>query len=450
MQRGVVAFIAASLTGLALHGCGCDESPSFMYDGFIDVGPDGSIDGMGDGGGDVTWDVPLAGFGSISGRVMSPMAPPSVGNFPISGALVYLTKVEPDDIPEGVYCNPCVEMSASVPHAFSGPDGTFVIHGISEGSWILVVRKGEFRKKRVIEVEADKELEVPWEFTTFPNAHNPANGDNTPSIAVGLGSFDDMQDIFAKIGLCELDAGSHAILSTCDHIDFYDNGGAPMGSGLPPFGSLLRDRALMDQYHIIFAPCSSAMSAAVLDDPIVHANVRNWVADGGKWYIADWSYDLVERFFADFVDFEGEDTVIGSANDVSGEFDTTGRAVPEELRSWIELGLGHTPDSIEFEENWDCITALGTVPGMDPDGNPISITPDVYCEGPITRDHDGCIDPGSPLTVTFPFGCGKVLFTTYHSVGAMGGAHPDLLIQEKILVYMILEVGLCTDPVDII
>lgn len=449
MYRNAITMAVVAALAFMPVGCGCEDDTPFIFDGInTDTAGDWGSDSPYDVPPDYSSDTPVAGFGTVTGRVMSPQSP--VGSFPISGALVYVTKVEPEHIPEGVYCNECVEMPSTIPHTFSGADGAFTITGISEGTWMLVVQKGEFRRVRYIEVTADETLDVPWDFATFPNEHHPESGDSTPSIALGLGSFDDMQDIMAKIGLCDLDGSNHAILDTCNHIDFYDNGGAPFGASYPSFDSLLRDRALMDQYHIIFAPCSSSVGSSVLSDPGVVNNVRGWVEAGGKWYIADWSYDLVEQIFPDFIDFEGDDASVNAANSASSEFDTTGRAVWDEMRQWIELGLGANPDSIEFEENWDCIVGLGTVPGTDPDGAPVSITPDVYCEGPITRSHDGCMDPGGPLTVTFPYGCGKVLFTTYHSVGAMGGVHPDLLLQEQILVYMILEVGLCTDPVDII
>jgi len=130
-------------------------------------------------------------------------------------------------------------------------------------------------------------------------------------------------------------------------------------------------------------------------------------------------------------------------------FNTTGRAMNTDLRQWIQMSLVANPDSIEFLENWDCIAGIGSVPATDPDGTPITVTPDIYCDGPVTRSH-ACMTPNAPLTLTFPYGCGKILFTTYHTVGEMGGPHPELLMQEKILVYMILEIGLCTDPVIII
>jgi hypothetical protein len=50
------------------------------------------------------------------------------------------------------------------------------------------------------------------------------------------------------------------------------------------------------------------------------------------------------------------------------------------------------------------------------------------------------------MTVSFQYGCGRVLFTTYHTVGTTGGGrHPGLYEQELTLFYLIMEIGVCQD-----
>ncbi len=446
MQGSMRIFVAFAVVATWTSGCSCDAGGGvYTWDGITpDTFGDGSGDTYGDGT-DPFADVDPATMGTVTGVVYSPASPSA--QFPISGALVYVTKTEPAPIAAGVYCHTCVEMPATVPHAFSAANGSFTITNVPAGNWLLVVQKGEFRRVRYIDVVGETVLNVTPDLTTFPDSHHPEAGDSTPSIAVALGSYDDLQDILAKIGLCDLDSEQHAILDTCDHIDFYDNGGS-YGSD-PTFESLLENPALMANYHIIFVPCSNSTTDAALSNATIRQNVRDWVTAGGKWYVADWSYDHVEQIFPEFLGFEGDDGSIGDADMASGSFDTTGRAVNSDLRAWLQEALTMTPDSVEFKENWDCIDALGAVPATDPDGTPITITPEVYCEGPITRSH-ACMSPAAPLTMTFPYGCGKVLFTTYHTVGEMVSSHVGLEIQEKILVYLILEIGLCTAPVVII
>ena len=394
-------------------------------------------------------DLPPAEYGIVTGVVYSPESgDTAIPNFPVSGALVYVSKGAPLDIPAGVYCNKCVVIDETVPHAFTGADGSFQINQVPQGPWTLVIQKGEFRRLTLIDVVGLTTTAVERAYTTFPRVHAPPN-DFTPRMAVALGSYDIMEDIVAKMGLCPLGTDYHWNQQPCDHIDMFDNGGGWGIAGVTPFADLLSDLNWMLEYHVIFVPCSNSTTDDSLYDAAVLENIRQYVAAGGKWYVADWSYDFVEQAFPEFLDFEADDSTIGDADSASGDFDTTGRAVDADLRNWL-MAIGDPADGINFEENWDCIYALGNVPAFDDEGNPINIIPYTWAEGPVERSN-ACMSGSAPLTMTFPYGCGKVLFTTYHTVGAMGGvSRPNLLTQEKILFYLILEIGLCTEEVIII
>jgi len=447
---------AAVVLVLWAAGCGSDVGNG-DYDGTndgtgSDTLPDGTVpDTPMPDGTDPGFDMPTGPKGSIRGVVYSPESwLPEIPNFPVSGAIVFIAHptAPPPPVPEKVYCNECVSIDETVPHAFSAADGSFQINNITQGAWLLIVQKGEFRKTSYIDVIGDTTTDLDRSLTTFPRVHAPPN-DFTPKMAIALGSYDIMEDIVAKMGLCPISSTYHWDETPCDHIDMFDNGGAGIFADVTPLDNLLRSLEWMREYQVIFVPCSSSMTDGALNDPAVKDNIRQWVSEGGKWYIADWSYDFVEQVFPDFLDFEGNDASIGDADMASSSFNTTGRAVDTDLRDWL-LAIGEPTDSIEFLENWDCIQALGTVPGFDDEGNPISITPYTWAEGPITRSND-CMSGNAPLTITFPFGCGKVLFTTYHTVGEMGGEdRPNLLTQEKILFYLILEIGLCTEEIIII
>ncbi|MCA9695845.1 MAG: hypothetical protein KC636_40080, partial [Myxococcales bacterium] len=51
-----------------------------------------------------------------------------------------------------------------------------------------------------------------------------------------------------------------------------------------------------------------------------------------------------------------------------------------------------------------------------------------------------------PLTVTGEYGCGRILFTAYHTVE--GSSYTGLTPQELVLMYLILEIGVCQVPFD--
>jgi hypothetical protein len=388
------------------------------------------------GGPPDTW---TGSWGAVEGIVMSPG-----GILPISGALVYAQPVSAPvaPIPEGNYCPRCLDMTL-LPHTFSLANGFFRLDHIGLGDWWLVVQKGQFRRFRQITLSTDGEVvSVPIDYSTLPNASDPANGDSIPHIAVALGSYDTMEDILAKISLAGLTYDYHAELGSAV-FDVYDNGGGGFGSGERPFSDLVTDPRLMAQYHIIFVPCSSSTTDDYLENRSVQENIRNWVRDGGKWYVADWSYEWAEFMFPEAMDMQGDDTVIGDADMMSSSYDGDGHVVDPDLAAWL-TEVGHDPENVVFEEIWDNICGLGTLDGVDEDGAPVTITPYTWAEGP--QEHP-CGGGDYPYTITFPYGCGKVLFTTYHTVGPMAGTHADLLAQEKILLYLIMEIGVCTDEV---
>ncbi len=158
--------------------------------------------------------------------------------------------------------------------------------------------------------------------------------------------------------------------------------------------------------------------------------------------MADWSYDYVERIFPEFIDYLGDDSVIGSAEDVFTEFwDTAGTIGDADLSAWL-VALGLVPNEINFQANWVAIEGTATVPGQDEEGDPVDIVPSAMISGSV---------PGygsKPLNVVFNYGCGKVLYTTYHTIGALtGGARPEMIPQEKILLYLVLDIGVCSDTI---
>jgi hypothetical protein len=138
---------------------------------------------------------------------------------------------------------------------------------------------------------------------------------------------------------------------------------------------------------------------------------------------------------------------------VSSSFDSAGHAVDQDLFNWLEAQqAGWGGDNLTLIENWDWIMNLteGYI-GDDPENGPQYAKPDVIVEGPHDEIGSWKTLPASqiyPLTVGFPYGCGRVLYTTYHTVGSMGTGHTGLEEQERILVYLIMELGVCqTGPI---
>jgi hypothetical protein len=127
-MRGLRFLILAFAVGTGVAACG----PSPQSD---DTGGDG------DGGGNAP-DAYQGPRGSVSGAVWMPMHSPTQAPsdpIPVYGAVVYVSATRPEPIPDGVYCERCVNAPASA--VYSSHDGSFTLEPIPGDYW-LVIQKG--------------------------------------------------------------------------------------------------------------------------------------------------------------------------------------------------------------------------------------------------------------------------------------------------------------------
>jgi hypothetical protein len=223
----------------------------------------------------------------------------------------------------------------------------------------------------------------------------------------------------------------------------------------------------MRHYHMIFFNCSYNAIFSFMGDAGMQDRLRQYVSEGGKVYASDYAMPVVEKPWPDFVWFT--DPLWGGCNEADTSppscnhgppFDADSNAADTGLHDWLDA-QGLLTDGFRTRENWDTIGGLfeGEM-GTDPDtGAVVRGLPYVWVEGPwnyTADDLDGSdYTPDTwdyatmhPFTVSWQFGCGRVLFTTYHTVGATGGGrHPGLYEQELTLFYLIMEIGVCQNEV---
>lgn len=378
-------------------------------------GQGGSFDGNDDGSEGP--DMPVVA--TLRGRVYAPE-----GTIPISGALVYVTATKPKSIPDRAYCDQCVELDASTPHAFTTPTGEFELGVPQTGDFFIVVQKGQFRRVRHIEI-VEGEQQVPKDKTTFPDRTSKAFDDNIPKMAIMQGTWDAIDVSLAKLGLGKTRAGflgkeevdreqHHGF----DYVDAY---------------SFLRDPERMSQYHIIFKPCNDSegtecktySSAAEKD---VQNNLREYVKKGGKLYATDYDYEYVRQPWPEYLKWNGQTNQLGSAcnkSPVGGQAEV----VDTGLREWLEH-MGYV--NWDILGSWIGLDHVNPVQGLDADGNPATITPTVWVQSKLT---------GKPATVSFEYGCGRVLHSAYHTESG-----EEAIPQKMALLYVLLEVGVCIAP----
>jgi hypothetical protein len=404
-------FVAFAL----IAGCGSTRGSGFTPTDTAGGSVGGDTDGGTFGGGDAEAGTPEI-VGHLKGKVLAPE-----GTIPISGALVYLTATPPETIPAGAYCDKCVQLAPNVPYTYSKPDGTFDLPAYATGAQQLVVQKGQFRRVRPFDVKAGDQ-QVDAALSTFPAKTDASKGDSIPRMAIVTAQWDHVELSLAKLGLGKIKPGGIFGDTVTDaSFDMKDE-------------SLLEDATAMAAYHIVFIPCSfssgtSCNSSQPAGTTKVKENLKQYVASGGKLYATDYAYEFVRQPWPGFISWEGETATLGSACKEDA-YDAPAVNMDPGLGAWLSA-IGES--NVSLKESWTAIRSVTPQPGTDPEGKPVTITPKVWA----SSQRQGAT---TPATVSFENGCGRVLFSTYHTEGA-GSA--QLLAQEKALLYVLLEVGVC-------
>lgn len=378
-------------------------------------------------------------FPTINGRVRAPR-----GSLPVSGALVYALSVAKAvaPIPETVYCDKCVELEKDTPHAFSGPDGSFAIRLPSPGAYQLVTQKGAFRRVREINVP-EGGMNIDADVTTLPFETNAEQGDTIPRMLVLDGAWDDIESSLMKMGLFREENGQRLpsfVMPSCVP-DFSTFPPTSICNPVDPY-QMFSNYDLIKDFQIIFIPCDgdfdehSGPYDNLLLDPAVRDNLLRWIKDGGRLYVTDYQYDVLQRILPDYIHWEGESTDFGTA-ELTGEYDAPAIVNDDGLKQWLSLqGF----DSFTLEDSWTIIKNVQKLPTPDPDQTgTYEMEPTTWISGDV---------PGygiRPMTVGYPYGCGRILFSTYHTESS--GTDPaTLLPQERALLYIVLETAVCLEP----
>jgi hypothetical protein len=418
------------------------------------------------GGGPGEHDAVPATSGTITGTVWAPgNAPgmvPSGHEIPMFGALVYLSSTRPEPIPQSTYCDRCSEPPNS--HVLSDHRGAFTFANVVPDTYWLVIQKGQFRLEQQVDVAAGT-LELTASQTTIPSTHDPDGGAWLPRIAMAVGNYDALEDILCKMGIGTVDASGGCVAAdAAAKMDIFSNGGSGFGGmHRGTLTDLVGDVDTLLDYHIVFIPCASTSNTDALDSQANLQNLRDFVAAGGKLYVTDQSGEWMDNVFPEQITLAGAATdTPASAYDRDtdtwdpnqfGHADGTfydsddGEVVDSDLRSWLDDQMGPTAaggieqydaDQFDVVGNWNAIAALTSVEvGVDGNGAPVYDEPRSWIVG-----SDGA-GPKRPLTVTFePAGCGRVLFSTYHTTDT---THMGLVPQERALLYLVMEIGVCSD-----
>ena len=242
------------------------------------------------------------------------------------------------------------------------------------------------------------------------------------------GAWDKMEKVLDKLGVTE-----KVIFN-----------GKDWGTGNFSMQALLQNLGRMKEHHLILINCGTKFETMVASPGAVRSNIREYVKAGGRLLVTDFSYDYVEQVFPEFIDFEGSDHASTTqpeshnAAEVGSEGLTIMADIKDnQMKSWLKL-----PEIKAVQSNGK-VKIVGFMTGwaVQKEVN-LKTTTKVWVTGPamwIGGKGD------RPLTASYYFqdtdkkGCGRVIFSSYHTYGNS----KDLLPQERILEYLMLEIGTC-------
>ncbi len=436
--------IALMTLALALPACGPVTQPGG------DGGRDGSgidsaldaIDTGGDGSGnrlDAVDHTLCPGTGTeLTGTVLSPN-----GQDPIFGAVVYVTPSEPAAISAGVGCDTCSIPSDAIGFTTTGADGQFSIaHAYDQGGPVnLVIQKGRFRRIVRLNTSGCAPVALTSAQTTLPGASG--TDVSFPRILVANMVFDDIGAVLTRIGITEFDrmdgcrsATSSTAIAAC------------------PLGQLLADPVRLAQYNMVLLPCGSLGGFHQWENlPAgITTALQAFLQAGGRLYASDLSYGVIQRPFPTAFTFAGGTTLSQGGNDPADVGVGGSRAAPRsfegiidnpDLLTWMRGRGALLPNDhvflTEFINPWGAVDTAGP-----------NATTWVHAVVPL-RAASGAILPDAdhPLTVeaqyrgTGGMGCGRVVFTSYHTTSTTTG---PLTPQERVLEWLLFELGGCATP----
>ena len=355
---------------------------------------------------------------------------------PISGALVYVTDEPVEPVPDGVYCAECVELDCDTPFTLTEPDGTFTLPAVSGPGQKLVVQKGQFLRVTDINVAAGSNVVQPTQ-SNLPGLWNPAAGMWIPRIAVYETNPDKVFNVLAKFGLGQVDAGGALVFGT-EQFDMISDADQ---------GAFLDNLAQLNQYHIVFLPCAS--TKYWLNAPTVpqarSENIRAYVEAGGKLYATDHSNEYIEAPFPTYQEFHNP-----GMPDIQPAYESIGTVVDENLLAWLDalppslkdIGNGNPTlnnlPSITTMLNYSGIDTIADIIVQNEEGEDVNVGHHTWVEGPCSS----CANPGQvrPMAVSGQYGCGRMMYSTFENSSTN---HQGLNPQELVLLYMILEIGVC-------
>lgn len=281
------------------------------------------------------------------------------------------------------------------------------------------------------------------------------------NMAVVTGHYDDIQNVLAKLGYGSVT--SYGVLDDSKPFDFtlIDGNNSLDDSLYDNFEDFVIDVDNLTPYDIIFINCGNSTERLSTDSTVM-ANLQEYVENGGKLYVTDWSYMFLEQAFSSFMNFfsGGDDadtaeTPIYAAKVGRGGITSDATVNDDTMANWLDNVYVNSGEvkyycySLPDEDvnatlgarNFDDTVTIGDFLGgwvmMKEAHTDILTEPKIWISGPVVSYYGYYENDDAPLTVSRDEGSGRILYSSYHTAHSCPttGFWP----QERILQYLVFE-----------
>jgi hypothetical protein len=398
-----------------------------------------------------------AGSTTLSGTVYDP-----AGKNPLYDVVVYAPATTPAPLPSGATCDSCSALYTGNPAttALTDANGHFVLSNVPVLPDLpLVLQIGKWRKQVLISnIAACDANSVPDGSLTLPR--NQAEGD-IPAIAVSTGGADTLECLFRRIGV---DASEYTgDPAGAGRIHIFQGSGHGQGAGHGPgraapntsppapssATSLWDSTADLARYDMVLLSCEGQETVNMNQQALF-----DYAAAGGRVFGSHFQYAWFDSgpFGAqNLATWLPGDNNLGNIDTVVTTTLAGGAAFPkgQALAQWLGTVGALLPDGevpVESARHNADVTAANAISqpwlAADPSTSAPGATQNFSFDTPI-----GAL-PASQ--------CGQVVFSDMH-VSAASGDDPtlpvpdecatgDLSPQEKVLEFLVFNLGSCVTP----
>lgn len=276
-------------------------------------------------------------------------------------------------------------------------------------------------------------------------------------MAVVTGTYDEIENVLAKLGFGEVD--EYGELDKSESFDFtLIDGNDSLDEDFEDFDDFISDIENLNEYDIVFINCGNSNEDLLSDSEVV-SRLQQYIDEGGKLYVTDWSYDFLESPFPSFLNFlaGGDDPDTAEthnhAQSGTGGITVDADVANDMMAAWLDsvtvnggtieedcYGLSEEDINARIGARnddgtvtiGDFLGAWAVIEGMH-DG--FADVTDLWISGDIS--HSGGDLSDAPLTATKDIGEGRILYSSYHTAHSCPtqGFWP----QERILQYLVFE-----------